>query len=531
MGFMLFLLTLGILFNSARAHVAFERGIKSCTNIKPSHVPGAEIISIESEEKHNFTVFASSPFLLQDISNLSVCEVNVTLTHTNAVDKVLLQIWLPLNNWNGRFMAVGGSGWAAGLGDLSLAPVVAQGFAAASTNAGLSGDPVNPGLWALKDNGKVNWDLLTNFGSRSVHDLAIVGKATTAKYYGVAAKYSYWNGCSTGGRQGLVAAQKYPNDFDGILAGSPAINWVEYVVAEHWPQVVMNEARAFPSPCELDGVVQSAVAACDELDGVKDNVVTNLAQCKFDPFKAVGSKVQCDGKDVTITQSVASVVSKIWNGPKTTTGAHLWYGLPVGALMDYLANSTFVNGTRVGNPFFVSDTWIRYFLEANPNFDSSSVNSAELSVLFSESSRRYAEAIDSACPDLSGLRKSDGKLLVWHGEADPIIFPQGTIKYRQNVERALGGAAKVDNFFRLFLAPGVDHCGQGLTPGAIPSDPFGALVSWVEKGIAPDMLTAETSPNAPAHFTRKICRYPLVSKYRGYGDPTSLASYNCVEGY
>ncbi|KAH8766911.1 tannase and feruloyl esterase-domain-containing protein [Hyaloscypha sp. PMI_1271] len=458
MDFMLFLLTLGILFNPVRAHVAFERGIRTCTNIKPSHVPGAEIISIESEEKHNFT----------DIPNLSVCEVNVTLTHTNAVDKVLVQIWLPLNNWNGRFMAMGGSGWAAGLGDLSLAPVVAQGFAAATTNAGLSGDPINPGLWALKDNGKVNWNLLTNFGSRSVHDLAIAGKATTANYYGVAAKYSYWNGCSTGGRQGLVAAQKYPNDFDGILAGSPAINWAEYVVAEHWPQVVMNEAGAFPSPCELDGVVQAAVAACDELDGVKDNVVTNLAQCKFDPFKAVGSKVQ-----------FASIVSKIWDGPTTITGAPLWYGLPVGALMDYLANSKFVNGSRVGDPFF-----------ANPNFDSSSVNSAEL----------YAEAIDSACPDLSGLRKSGGKLL-------------GTTTYRQNVERALGGAAK------------------GLTPGAIPSDPFGALVSWVERGIAPDMLVAETSPNAPAHFTRKVCRYPLVSKYRGYGDPTSLASYNCVDGY
>lgn len=525
----LFILMLGLLFNSASAHVAFGRNLKSCANFKPPYLPDTRIVSVNSKEKHNFTVFATPPFLPQDVPNLSICEVNVTLAHTNANDKVLVQIWLPLNNWNGRFMGVGGSGWAAGVGDLSLAPVVAQGYAAASTDAGLSGDPQSPGLWALKDVGKVNWDLLTNFASRSVHDLAIVGKAITAGYYGATAKYAYWNGCSTGGRQGLMAAQKYPNDFDGILAGSPAINWAEYVVAEHWPQVVMKEEEVFPSPCELDGVVQAAVAACDELDGVKDNVITNLAACKFDPFTAVGSKIQCDGEDVTITHSAASIVRKIWEGPKIDTGAALWYGLAPGAPMDYLANSKVVNGTRIGDAFFVSDTWIRYFLKTDSKFDTSTVNSAELASLSCESSRRYAKVMDSANPDLSGLRNSGGKLLVWHGEADPIIFPQGTTQYRQRVEKELGGAAKVDRFFRLFLAPGVDHCGQGLTPGAIPSDPFGALVSWVERGVSPDVLTAETLPNAPAHFTRKICRYPLVSKYRGHGDPSSLESYDCEE--
>lgn len=529
MDFFLFVLTLGIFFNAVSANVIFERGIQSCANTKAPYVPGAKVVSINSKQKNNLTVFASSPFLLQDVSDLNICEVNITLTHPNADDQVLIQIWLPLNNWNGRFLAVGGSAWAAGLGDLSLAPVAKQGFAAASTNAGLSGDPSSPGLWALNGDGEVNWALLTNFASRSVHDLAIVGKAVTARYYGITAKYSYWNGCSTGGRQGLIAAQKYPNDFDGILAVSPAINWPEYVVAEQWPQVVMKEEKAFPSLCELDGVVQAAIAACDELDGVKDNVITDLAQCKFDPFTAVGSKVECDGEDVTITQSVASIVRKIWDGPKSTTGAFLWYGLTVGAPMDFLANTTAVNGTHVGNPFFVSEQWISYFLKNNPSFEVSTVDLVELAALFSESSRKYADVIGSANPDLSGLQKSGGKLLVWHGEADPLIFPEGTTQYRQRVEKAMGDSSKVDEFFRLFLAPGVDHCGQGTTPGAVPSDPFGALMSWVENGIAPDVLSAETVPQAQAHFTRKICRYPLVSKYRGSGDPNTLESYECEQ--
>lgn len=224
--FFLFSITLGIFFNIVSPHVVFERGIQSCTNIKAPYIPGAKVIFVDSKQIHNLTVLASPPFLPQDVSDLNICEVNVTLTRQNADDQVLVQIWLPLNNWNGRFLAVGGSAWAAGLGEFLLAPVAKQGFAAASTNAGLSGDLSSPGLWALKSNGEVNWALFTNFASRSVHYLAIVGKAVTANYYGTTAKYSYWNGCSTGSRQGLIAAQKYPNDFDGILAASPAINFM-----------------------------------------------------------------------------------------------------------------------------------------------------------------------------------------------------------------------------------------------------------------------------------------------------------------
>ncbi|KFY13078.1 hypothetical protein V491_06530 [Pseudogymnoascus sp. VKM F-3775] len=525
--------TIGILVHSAVATPTHEAN--SCANIPVPNVHGAKVLSIESKERHNFTVSAYSPLLLFDVPNLRICDVNVTLTHPNTGDKVLVQVWLPLKKWNGRFVATGGSAWAAGVGQYALAPVVAQDFVAAATDAGVSGELLTPGLWALDAKGKVNQGLLTNFASRSIHDMAIVAKAVTESFYGKQPTYSYWNGCSTGGRQGLVAAQEYPDDFDGILAGAPAISWDKYVVAEHWPQVVMKEAKYFPSHCELDAVTQAAIAACDELDGVKDGVISNLAACRFDPFTVVGKRSRCEDQEVVISPTIASIVKKIWAGPKDAQGKQLWDGLTMGAPLTSLADTTPISGTSgplKGAPFFVSDTWIRYYLKTDPNFNTSTISSTELSNLFSESIRKYSDIIGSDDPDLSGFKKSGGKLLVWQGGSDPLVFPQGTAKYRERVEKLMGGCAEdVDKFFRLFFAPGVDHCGQGATIGAIPSDPFGALISWVENGKAPDTLPASTPANAKVQFTRNICKYPLVSKYRGFGDPNSARNFDCVKHY
>jgi hypothetical protein len=357
--------------------------------------------------------------------------------------------------------------------------------------------------------------------------MAVVGKAAISAYYGHPAKYAYWSGCSTGGRQGMVAAQQYPGDFDGIAAGAPAIFWPEYVVAEQWPQVVMKEEGYLPLKCELDVVTSAAISACDQLDGVKDGVVSDLSKCKFDPFTVVGSRANCSGSEVTISPIVAKIVQRVWEGPKTESGRPLWFGSTLPAPLSTLAEVDVVNGSRVGKPFLVNDAWIRYFVEANPNYDLSKIDTAELTKIF-QSSSRYDKIIGSANPDLSGLQKSGAKLLVWHGLADQLIYPQGTIKYRREVEKVLGHSSKVDNFFRLFLAPGVDHCGAGTTPGAIPTDPLAALISWVEKGVAPDVLPAAATTASGGQITRNICRYPLVSKYKGNGDPVVASSYDCV---
>ncbi|KAG7284400.1 hypothetical protein NEMBOFW57_010773 [Staphylotrichum longicolle] len=512
----------------ANAAAADSNSRRSCANIAAPRVEGAKVLSVSSAELRNHTVAAFPPLLNEPVAGINVCEVNVTLTHPGANDTVSVQVWLPLEKWTGRFLSLGGSAWAAGHGPLSIAPYAVQGFAAAATDAGLDGNFLDPSGWALKADGTINTDLLTNFASRSIHDLAVVGKAVTGSYYGKAPSFSYWQGCSTGGRQGMVAAQKYPNDFDGILAGAPAIYWTKYVIAELWPQVVMNEAGYYPSKCEFAAVRDDAVAACDELDGVKDGVISNLARCNYNPSRLLGQKINCDGTEVFFTPQLISIVQKIWEGPKTSSGSRLWHGLNIGAPLDTLAATN--NGK--GSPFFVATDWARDFVKANPGLNLDGLDSVGLRDLFAQSVEKFNAVIDSSDADLSGLQKSGGKLLVWHGEADNVIFPKDTIQYRKEVENKMGAAGRrIDDFFRLFIAPGVDHCAGGSIDGAGPTDPLGALIDWVEKKKAPQELAAATLPTAKSHFSRKLCPYPQVAKFDGHGDPSLASSFHCAKGF
>ena len=512
----------------SRVAKAIEYPFAQCANLKAPKVPGAEIISIAGIEKRNFTVPIIPQLLPSPIYGLDICEVDVYLTHPGVNDKVLVTVWLPLEKWNGRFQATGGSGYAAGTFEATLGPAVQLGYSAASTDAGVGNDALDPGAWALRPNKTVNWDALINFAYRSVHDMGIVGKEITAQFYGMKPRYSYWNGCSTGGRQAMVAAQRYPTIFDGILAGAPAINWAAYVVAEQWPQVVMAEEGAYPSKCELQLFTDTAIKQCDELDGVRDGVITNPDICHFDPYQLVGTHVVCDGETVEIAQSTAAVVEKMLQGPFSSFGEPLWHGLNIGAPLDSLANTTVVNGKRIGYPLFVNKAWITYWLARNPGYNVNNMNYAEFEAFFSRSKSEYDEIIGTDNPDLSAFNHNGGKLIMWQGLADQLIFPKGTIDYRRRVERLMGGSSKVDEFFRLFLAPGVDHCAGGTTVGAVPSDVLGALVSWVEEKNIPDTLAAEiVDPTTTIKLDRIICRYPLIARYRG-GDVRKAESFDCV---
>jgi len=287
----------------------------------------------------------------------------------------------------------------------------------------------------------------------------------------------------------------------------------------------------YPTACEFQAVRGEVVKECDGLDGVKDGVISDLGKCTFGVEKLVGRKVACAEEDVEITPKGVEVVKKIWEGPKTADGKRLWYGLNRGAPLDTLAATHKANGTTIGDPFFVAQDWVRYFVKGDPSLDLSGLDSAALQQLFTESVDKFAAAIDSSNPDLSGFQKAGGKLLVWHGEADNIIFPQDSVQYRDEVQKKLGlTSRRVDEFFRLFIAPGVDHCGQGTIDGAAPTDPLGAVINWVEKRKAPQELAAATLPTAKTQFTRELCPYPSVAKYDGRGDPTKAESFRCTKG-
>ncbi|MCL2732096.1 MAG: tannase/feruloyl esterase family alpha/beta hydrolase [Actinomycetia bacterium] len=453
------------------------------------------------------------------------CEVTVTLTHPGDGDHAHVRTWLPVTGWNGRFQALGGSAFQAGDNGVGLGTAVKGGYAATTTDAGV-GDAIDTS-WALDGAGKVNSALLENFASRSQHEAAVVGKEVVDAVYGKRPSYSYFTGCSTGGRQGYMEAQRYPGDYDGILADAPAVNWDEFEVATLWPQVVMNNEKTYPTDCEFTAFTNAAVRACDSLDGVKDGLVNDPERCTFDPSSLIGTKVECRGTQLTITAADAAVVRKIWDGPRTPSGQKLWAGVPIGADLQGLANTKpGTDGNPVGDPFLVPARWVTTWLEKDPSFDVSTLTYGRFAQLFRQSEAEYDAVIGTDDPDLSAFRASGGKLLSWHGQADQFIPAQGTVAYRKQVEATMGGAKRVDDFYRLFLAPGTSHCGLNGIDGS--ADGLSALAAWVEHGKAPATLPATLTNASGEKVTRELCRYPQVSRYKGHGDPAVATSFRCV---
>ncbi|MEU4093664.1 tannase/feruloyl esterase family alpha/beta hydrolase [Streptomyces sp. NPDC026673] len=498
----------------------------TCATTSVKAPAGADVESTTAVRQEGGTVHGSGVLggTVTDVP--AYCEVTVTLTHPGDNDHAKVRTWLPVNSWNGRFQALGGSAYAAGDNGAGMATAVKDGYAVTTTDAGV-GDVLDIG-WALNSDGRVNTALLKNFADRSQHEAAVVGKQVVAGIYGKRAAYSYFNGCSTGGRQGYMEAQRHPDDYDGILAKAPAVNWDEFEVATLWPQVVMNNERTYPTACEFKAFTDAAVKACDPVDGVTDGLVGDPATCHFDPRRLIGTKVVCDGRELTLTAAEAAVVRKIWDGPRTPSGQKLWPGVPVGADLSALAGVTDPdpNGDVKGDPFPVPRFWVTAWVKKQPAFDISKITYSEFTRLFRQSEVEYDKVIGTDDPDLSAFRNSGGKLLSWHGQADQYIPAQGTVEYREQVERMMGGTKKVDDFYRLFLAPGTVHC--GLNSGDGTTDDLGALRSWVEHGRAPRTLPAVLVDSAGQNVRRDLCSYPEVSRYDGHSDPEAASSFRCA---
>ncbi|MFF3503271.1 tannase/feruloyl esterase family alpha/beta hydrolase [Streptomyces sp. NPDC003247] len=492
----------------------------ACTAPALKAPAGTEVESVRAVRQAGGTIHGTG-ILGGDVSGVpAFCQVTVTLTHPGDGDHAKVQTWLPLERWNGRFQAIGGSAYGAGDNGVGLGTAVKNGYAATTTDAGV-GDVLDTG-WVLDGGGKVNTALLKNFASRSQHEAAVVGKAVVDGVYGKRAAYSYFTGCSTGGREGYMEAQRYPDDYDGILADAPAINWDEFEVATLWPQVVMNNEKTYPTTCELNAFTDAAVKACDKLDGVQDALVDDASRCDYDPRRLIGTKVVCEGEERTITAADAAVVRKIWDGPRTTSGKKLWAGVPVGADLTGLAATE----DGKGAPFPVPALWVQLFLEKDPSFDLTKITYSDFTQLFRQSQAEYDKVIGTDDPDLSDFRRSGGKLITWQGDTDEYIPAQGTVRYRDQVVRKLGSAQKTDDFYRLFLAPNTSHCGLDGQDGS--ADGLAALTDWVEHGKAPRTLPATLVDTNGETVTRDLCAYPQVLRYKGHGDTSLAAGFHCV---
>ena len=454
-----------------------------------------------------------------DANNANVCRVAAITTHPPAGDKVRIWVAIPLSNWNGRFMGTGGGGFSGG-GQGGANQPLTLGYAAGATDTGHAG---GSGSFALDSNGRLNWQLIRDNAHVGIHEMTVTGKALTQALYGAAPKYSYFNGCSTGGRQGLMEAQRYPEDYNGIVAGAPAINWQKLHPQQMWGTVVMNSMNNPVPSCKLQAATNAAIAACDAIDGVKDSLIEDPARCTYDPKALVGTVA---GDCGAITQADADVIRKLWEGPRGADGKFLWYGLPRGA------DLTAISGTRgtplKAQPFGISLEWFRYFLSQNPQFDAATITPDMYERFFEQSVEQFTAVIGTDNADLSAFLARGGKAIVWHGYADQLISASGTVDYYKRVQQQMGGAEKAAEFMRLFLAPGIGHCAGG--PGAMPSGQLDALVSWVEDGKAPATLPASRqTPEGPRN--RILCPYPKVPKYKGSGSTNDAANFSCSTGF
>lgn len=512
-----------------------------------------KILSVQAQIQNNFTSIKGG-HLQPALSGLNFCQVLVYLTHQTKghmsdehqtqMDKVLVEVWLPMTSdeWNHRLQATGGGGYVTGMFGAHLGSAIKDGWAAVSTDGGHSADlsKVADATWALHGSGEpsnpesmsereIRWDLLYNFASRSAVDQIIVGKSIVEQYFGEPPQRTYWNGCSTGGRQGYAIAQKHPELVDGILANAPAISFANLVTAEFVPQLIMKETETFLSNCEFEYFRSRVIEECDMLDGVRDGILEDPSLCEFQASSIIGETFSCGEEQFTVTPQMAHVVQTIHEGPKDTLGRNLFPGLDWGVPMTALANITISeHGARSQRPFHISANSIKDLFSRGAINDLSSLGKDSFTLIWTRALSEFGGLLNTDNPDLAKLRDAGTKLLTYHGVNDELIPYQNTLKYRQQVEGVMGGASLVDDYYRVFLAPGVEHCGGG--PGPQPKDPLAALVDWVENGVPPETLDAEIIDHNGDLVTKDLCAWPGKVTYMGIGNAKRASSWSCVGG-
>jgi hypothetical protein len=496
--------------------VAKRQAAISCSSIPLPTLEGAKTLSISTASAYNVTGKASlgGTAVSESFTDLSYCAINVTYTHPGINDTVQVEYLLPLSGWNGRFQSTGGGGFSAGSGQTGMLTAVAAGFAAGTTN-----------IQAFMELGHPNQGLFTDFSGRALHEMTVVGKELCASFYGSPPHHTYWAGCSTGGRQGHQMAQRYPEDFDGVLANSPAIMWTPLMMTLEWTVITMVQHNHFLTPCEIDIFLNESINLCDPLDGVVDRIISHPGACAFNPNSLVGRNYTCDGRSITIGQTAADVTQSIHDGIVSPLGRKLWTGY------DWGTNWTGIlapNITATGSFGYFGVNWISTFLAENANYNSSAVTTEQLLEWWIDSTNRYGGVIDTSDPDLTPFRNRGGKLMTFHGFADYAIPANNTMFYRNLVESSMGGYDATNEFYRLFFAPGVGHCGAGYGPA--PVDALDKLVAWVEQGVPPTSLLGSYVTLNGTTATRPLCVWPQVAKYIG-GHQDNAASFQCSSDF
>ena len=435
------------------------------------------------------------------------------------------EVWMPLENWNGRFHGVGLGAFWGKLPYRAMAQSLDRGYAVGGTDTGHQSE-WDDATWAMSDGG-FNEGIVGDWTHRGIHEMTIKSKAIVEQLYGRPAHHSYFSGCSSGGHQALTEAQRYPADYDGILAGAPA-NYMTHLQAAQISfglATLVDPATRLDQPMEKFAMLHEAVLdACDTLDGVEDGLIENPAVCRFEP-----STLLCSGNDATtcLTPPQVKAVERIYADIKRSDGTKIFPGFPHGSELGWSqmgANYLGSNGQVAW-----AEILYRYFVFQDPEWNFATMN-LERDVAYAD--QRVGKLMNSMNPDLRPFRDRGGKLLQYHGWADWGITPYNSIDYFKSVVSTVGGSASdtarenVQEFYRLFLMPGVSHCRDGTGPDTF--DGLGALEAWVERGEAPQRIEATKLLDGRPVRTRPLCPYPEVARYNGSGSIDEAASFTCA---
>jgi feruloyl esterase len=429
------------------------------------------------------------------------CRVAGSIAPTPDSD-IRFELWLPLEGWNGRFLQAGNGGAAGSLVYGSMILPLSRGYAVTHTDTGHRGGG-GDFSWAID-----HPERLVDYQYRAVHELTVAGKALTETYYGMAPQKSYWLGCSTGGRQGLKEAQRYPGDYDAVIAGAPANNWSPLMT---WSIHVQRELMgAGALPAKLGMLREGAVAACDGTDGVVDGVITASESCSFDPVS-----LQCAAGDAPDCLTAEEVVAarRLYAGVVDGEGQVVMPGTGPGSEREWAAYLS--EGFQIGSNYF------KNVVTDDPEWSAARFEVDRDLALAEAFDAGAADAMD---PDISAFVERGGRLMLYHGTTDGLISYRNTVNYYQSVVDALGEAA--DDHVKLFLVPGMDHCRGG--SGVHQVDWLSAMEQWAERGDPPTNLTGlNPGSNGQAPFSRPICAFPEAPVYDGAGDTSQAGSYAC----
>jgi hypothetical protein len=440
------------------------------------------------------------------------------------------EVWLPVHGWNGKYLGVGNGGFAGSIGYTALAVAVAGGYAASSTDTGHKGGGTDA-AWALGHHDKI-----IDYGYRAIHETAEKSKALVTAFYGDAPKHAYFSSCSNGGRQALLEAQRYPADYDGIIAGAPANYFTHHLAGFVWNAQAVEAAYIPATKMKL--IESAALEACDANDGLRDGVIDDPTKCHFDP-----STLVCKGEDsdACLTEAQVGALKKIYAGPKNSKGEQLFPGYEPGAEAGMGGWGAWITGFSPGKTaqLAFATGFFGDMLAQDASWDFRKMNFDRDMKIADDKGAQIFNATD---PNMKAFKERGGKLLLYHGWSDAAIPPVNTINYYESVISKMG-RKQADEFVELFMVPGMQHCGGGpgpndfgaLSPGGADAEHsmIKSIEQWVEKGTAPAKIVAtkykdDGNPASGVVRTRPLCPYPMVAKYSGSGSTDDASNFSCA---